>query len=194
MFTHSIDISTHRRKSMRHAEHTIQELILDQIPEFVFIVSDNYTFHFANRTFETIFGSVNSSIPCYSMLRGTTEPCKICPAKDVISKEEGQVWVWEDNHRGKIYEMHGYPFQSRKEPLAALGIGIDITKKREQSKIDKTADQPEITRICCYCKGIHNTEQRQWQTVEEYFSAKDNLQFSHGICPDCMAVNFPEIK
>jgi len=38
--------------------------------------------------------------------------------------------------------------------------------------------------ICAYCKNIRN-DQNYWQRVEEYVSAHADVQFSHGICPEC---------
>ncbi len=41
-----------------------------------------------------------------------------------------------------------------------------------------------ILPICSYCKKIRNDE-NYWQQLESYFSTHSDLQFSHGICPDC---------
>ncbi|MGH9872856.1 MAG: response regulator, partial [Pyrinomonadaceae bacterium] len=38
--------------------------------------------------------------------------------------------------------------------------------------------------ICSYCKKIHN-DQNYWQRVEGYISDHTDVEFSHGICPDC---------
>ena len=45
-------------------------------------------------------------------------------------------------------------------------------------------DMNTITSICAYCKNIRNSND-QWEILEKYFSEKDGLEFSHGICPDC---------
>jgi CheY-like chemotaxis protein len=38
--------------------------------------------------------------------------------------------------------------------------------------------------ICCYCKKVRD-DGNYWRQVEEYLSAHSEVQFSHGICPDC---------
>ena len=38
--------------------------------------------------------------------------------------------------------------------------------------------------ICTYCKKVHD-DRNYWQQVEEYVCAASEVQFSHGICPDC---------
>lgn len=43
-----------------------------------------------------------------------------------------------------------------------------------------------ILPICSYCRKIRDDE-NYWHTVEGYISEHTSTQFSHGICPDCMA-------
>jgi PAS domain S-box-containing protein len=51
----------------------------------------------------------------------------------------------------------------------------------------------DILPICMYCKKIRDDED-YWQTVESYISRHTSTQFSHGICPDCMATEIgPEL-
>jgi len=38
--------------------------------------------------------------------------------------------------------------------------------------------------ICAYCKRIRD-DRNYWQQVEAYLSAHSDVQFSHGVCPDC---------
>jgi hypothetical protein len=38
--------------------------------------------------------------------------------------------------------------------------------------------------ICSYCKKIRD-DRNYWQQVEQYVSAHSDVQFSHGICPQC---------
>jgi sigma-B regulation protein RsbU (phosphoserine phosphatase) len=38
--------------------------------------------------------------------------------------------------------------------------------------------------ICCYCKKIRD-DRNYWRQVESYISAHSEVEFSHGICPDC---------
>ena len=42
------------------------------------------------------------------------------------------------------------------------------------------------------CKKIRN-EEEYWDDVETYFKTHLDLDFTHGICPDCMHRLYPEI-
>ena len=44
--------------------------------------------------------------------------------------------------------------------------------------------------ICARCKKIRDDE-GYWQQVEEYISHHSNAEFSHSICPECMAELYP---
>ena len=39
--------------------------------------------------------------------------------------------------------------------------------------------------ICSYCKNVRN-DQNYWQKVDTYLSDRIDVQFSHGVCPDCL--------
>lgn len=45
--------------------------------------------------------------------------------------------------------------------------------------------------ICANCKKVRD-DQDYWQTVEKYFANNLNVDFSHGICPDCARKLYPE--
>jgi GAF domain-containing protein len=47
--------------------------------------------------------------------------------------------------------------------------------------------------ICSYCKGIRNDD-GYWQQVEDYFESHTGVSLTHGICPDCLARHFPDIR
>lgn len=46
--------------------------------------------------------------------------------------------------------------------------------------------------ICSHCKKIRDDE-GYWNQLEQYFSSRLDTTFSHGICPDCVRIHFPEI-
>jgi ABC-type amino acid transport substrate-binding protein len=45
--------------------------------------------------------------------------------------------------------------------------------------------------ICSSCKKIRD-DQGYWQQVEEYVTQHSDAEFSHGICPQCMEMLYPE--
>lgn len=45
--------------------------------------------------------------------------------------------------------------------------------------------------ICAHCKMVRNDE-GLWTQIEAYLSNHTDAQFSHGLCPDCMKILYPE--
>ena len=39
--------------------------------------------------------------------------------------------------------------------------------------------------LCCYCKRIRN-DGDLWERIESYLARHTDVQFTHGICPDCV--------
>ncbi len=46
------------------------------------------------------------------------------------------------------------------------------------------------TPICSYCRKIRNDD-GAWQQIDVYIRQHSDIDFSHGICPDCLATHFP---
>ena len=45
--------------------------------------------------------------------------------------------------------------------------------------------------MCAWCKSIRN-DKGYWQTVEQYIGEHSKVEFTHGICLDCVKKEFPE--
>ncbi|HAA02814.1 MAG TPA: hypothetical protein DCE18_05535 [Syntrophobacteraceae bacterium] len=73
------------------------------------------------------------------------------------------------------------PFQYRGDEFVLL-ILQDISELTELKR---------ILPICAHCKKIRNDDQ-YWHSVEQYFKAHMDLDFSHGICPECMRKIYPD--
>jgi hypothetical protein len=47
--------------------------------------------------------------------------------------------------------------------------------------------------ICSFCKRIRD-EEGGWHQIESYISEKSEVDFSHGICPDCAEKFYPGLN
>ena len=89
------------------------------------------------------------------------------------------------------------------EPLLMFGTHIDITerKKKEEERDQMIAVLQEaleqiktlkgIVPICANCKKIRD-DKGFWEQVEIYVEKNSQAQFSHGICPDCVDLLYPQ--
>ncbi|MFB3922203.1 MAG: response regulator transcription factor [Terriglobia bacterium] len=57
-----------------------------------------------------------------------------------------------------------------------------------EAALGKVKQLQGLLPICSYCKKIRD-DKNYWQQVEQYISKHSEIQFSHGICPDCYEVH-----
>jgi sigma-B regulation protein RsbU (phosphoserine phosphatase) len=50
-----------------------------------------------------------------------------------------------------------------------------------------------ILPTCAHCKKIRD-EKGVWHSIESYISQHSEAHFSHGICPDCISIHFPNAR
>jgi hypothetical protein len=68
-----------------------------------------------------------------------------------------------------------------------------LQRNREiQSTLSEIKQLRGIIPICASCKKIR-TDEGSWQQVEQYVQEHSDAEFSHGLCPDCVATFFSDI-
>jgi len=50
-----------------------------------------------------------------------------------------------------------------------------------------------IITICMHCKKIHD-DKKNWNQLEQYISDHSEALFSHGICPECLELHYPQYQ
>lgn len=85
------------------------------------------------------------------------------------------------------------PFDSD-ELRARVHVGFRVLKMQErlrhqvtelQEALDNVQRLEGMLPICSYCKKVRD-DHDYWQQVETYMSKHAGVQFTHGICPDCI--------
>ncbi len=81
------------------------------------------------------------------------------------------------------------------EKNAALTHEINEHKKTRQKK-EKLADElkiiSELVPICSHCKNIRN-DNGYWEKIEIFMESRETIEFTHGICPECIAKLYPDL-
>lgn len=69
-----------------------------------------------------------------------------------------------------------------------------LARKIEELRkaIEKIRTLRGIIPICAGCKKIRN-DQGYWQQVEVYVKNHSDAEFSHGLCPECLTIMYPDL-
>jgi two-component system, response regulator PdtaR len=62
-----------------------------------------------------------------------------------------------------------------------------------QSALDNVKVLSGLLPICASCKKIRD-DKGYWEAVETYFKKHTEIEFSHGLCPECISTLYPEYK
>ena len=71
--------------------------------------------------------------------------------------------------------------------------GLQKTVRDLEKALKEVKTLRGILPICVYCNKIKD-DQGYWDKVDVYVSQHTEADFSHGICPDCMRKEFPELS
>jgi hypothetical protein len=102
-------------------------------------------------------------------------------------------------YENKILSVTIAPFAK-----GAIITSQDITERVQAERdritliadLRRALDEVETLRgllpICASCKKIRD-DRGYWNTVEEYFSNRSKVDFSHTLCPDCIRTLYPDL-
>jgi DNA-binding response OmpR family regulator len=74
------------------------------------------------------------------------------------------------------------------ELLARVHVHVEL--RRAQHEIRTLRG---ILPTCSHCKKIRD-EQDRWHSIESYIAERSEAEFSHGFCPDCIPIYFPDFR
>jgi PAS domain S-box-containing protein len=179
--------------------------LLNAIPLMIFIVDGDVRIRDLNNAAATVFGLDKATIlnrrggEVLHCLHAHDVPegcgralfCQNCVIRNSVTKcLEGQA---VNRRRTKVGLMLGgtkteiellitaSPMPSSEEPLVLLIL----------EDINEISILRDIIPICAHCKKVRD-DQEYWHSVENYFNEYIGVDFSHGICPNCMEELYPD--
>lgn len=107
--------------------------ILDELPVWVVLLSQERRVAFANKLFVDTFGPPPHDAPlCYEYCFGFEEPCAFCELMRVF--ETGAPHDWECVVGERIVEVHDLPFVDVDGSRLVLEMDIDVTEARQAQR------------------------------------------------------------
>ena len=189
----ALKIETSRRLSaevaLKTARESFRKALLD-LPVLIYATDEDGSVIFYNREFERVSGYSAGDLQDLPHLLDL-----------LLNEDEGQCIVndttcrkWKLVAKNREEKIVAWSEISDNVPLAgwrSWKIGLDITELeavREKVKILQG-----LLPICAGCKKIRN-EMGDWTQLEAYIAEKSEADFTHGICPECLARLYPEVE
>ncbi|MCX6997849.1 MAG: PAS domain-containing protein [Kiritimatiellaeota bacterium] len=179
--------------------------LLDAMPNPVFIVDDDVRIQDANQAARPLLGVApdmvlrrrsGEALHCIHAETaggcGRAAACTLCVVRNSVKEAFAGQRVVRRMHR--MLRQHGgqtdevfllvtaapWAFEGRR---LALLIFEDI---------NELVNLRKILPMCANCKKIRN-DQSYWENLESYFKKQLDVDFSHGICPDCIRKLYPDL-
>ena len=161
-----------------------------------------------NRAWETTLGFAREELmakPFIEFVHPDDRQRTLGQNRDV--RGGGQARLFENRYLCKDGSYRWLLWNSTPDPTRQViyGVARDITP-RKQAEEERERLLEELQRalaevktlraflpMCSYCKRIRDDED-YWHSVEAYISKHTNTQFSHGICPACLAQHFDDFS
>jgi PAS domain S-box-containing protein len=195
----------------------VSETILNSMNDAVSLIStDNYSIIDVNKAFMEQYGLSKKNIIgryCYEVTHNQQEPCyppnDICPLSETVQKARSahaeHIHFLPDGSK-TFAEITTSPIIDEGGKVKqVVHIARNITKRKQAEEerekliieLQKALSEIKILRgllpICMNCRKI-KTEQGSWKKLETYIAKHSDVEFSHGICPDCFKKQMEVLK
>ncbi len=102
----------------------------------------------------------------------------------------------KENRYGEVYKK--LLFQSKELVDAHLDLIYQNSRLENTTKeLEKSLNEIKVLRgflaICSYCKKIRD-DKNNWDPIETYIRSRSEVEFSHGICPECAKKVFSDLE
>ncbi len=104
----------------------------------------------------------------------------------------GTIWALHNRRlRRALEKAQQKAAQDFAQELAAVNSTLRAQKLALETALANVKTLNGLIPICSHCKKVRSDE-GYWQQVEAYVQQHSEAQFSHGLCPDCLPIFFPD--
>ena len=195
--------------SHAHSRLEVLEVVLDESTDPIFCILADGTYRYVNKAFAGPFGRRPEEVIGRRIWDLFSED-EAAKRMAVVGKafETGETIVFDVRVPTAAGDRHY--ITSVKPVLDEAGhvssvvcISKDISERKRvelererlvqelQEALGRVKTLSGLLPICAGCKKIRD-DRGYWTQIEAYLQAHSEAEFSHGLCPDCVASHFPD--
>jgi hypothetical protein len=185
---------------------TLLQTVMDALPAMVFVVDRDMVVRKTNATARAFLAGPAPAGPlqrsgdllrCVHALAnqggcGRGDICRDCTLRGAaaeafagkpITRRRVRMTLLRDGVRKELFALVTVSrFEFGSEPLALLVV----------EDLSELVELHRMIPICSVCKKVRD-EKDAWLRIENYFKDHWDLQFTHGLCPECCAAAYQRI-
>jgi PAS domain S-box-containing protein len=187
-------------------ERAKTEGIIAAIGDGIRIIDTNFRIVYENQRHKELLGDHVGEY-CFSAYRQRDQECEMCPL--VVTFEEGLIHKAERVLSRETVTKHlgltASPIRDASGRIIASVVVVrDITDRklieaeREELIVELQEALAKIKTLrgliptCAWCRKVRD-DKGYWNGLEKYIRENSDANFTHGICPECLKKNEPEI-
>ena len=209
-----IDIT--ERKHVEEAlilERNLLRALIDNLPDYIYVKDLNRRFLTANKAVarlmggefpDELFGKRDEDFyPEHASEKFCADEERVFRGDPIIDKEEPNIdkqgWRTEilttklplRDGSGKIIGLVGISRDITELKIKEYALQLTLKEKEKLvAELQEALEQVKALRgllpICAWCKKIRN-DKWYWEKLETYISTHSEAEFTHSICPECLA-------
>lgn len=141
--------------------------VLELLPAYLILLSEDYHVPYANKYFRERFGESKGK-RCYEYLFNRTEPCEICETYKVFKTNMPLTWDWTGPD-GRNYSIFDFPFTDVDGSRLVMEMGIDVTELKQ-----KESEIMELNTVL-----EHKVEERTGEVIKINEQLKRSQEIAH---------------
>lgn len=178
---------------------------IDALPHLLFIVDADMRILFMNAAAretlgagaERLFRRGGEVLSCLHAAEapggcGGSEACKECSIRNSVNKVFRGGAVSRKNAAMELAGEGGVREVSIAVSASPFPFGDERFALLVLEDIGEVVQLKRMLPLCAKCKKVH-TDEGYWKQLEGYFSGRFGIDFSHGLCPDCLKRLYPDL-
>jgi PAS domain S-box-containing protein len=195
--------------TLAHSRLEVLEIVLDESTDPIFCILADGTYRYVNKAFAGPFGKRPEEVigrRIWDLFPEDEAAKRMTVVRKAFATGETLVFdVRVPTAAGDRYYITSVkPIPDAAGQVASVVcISKEITERKRvemererllqelQEALGRVKTLSGLLPICAGCKKIRD-DQGYWTQIESYLKAHSEAEFSHGLCPDCVASLFPD--